>query len=213
ILETTPAEYVGSLNGGEKVSFTNGAQDVVFYDGNSGGDKGIARYVTVDFNNIIDVTARTDGLPDPGSTLILSTNNSSLNFHIGAYSGQSITASIGDLTAENLGFGKGSGRTVSEIDVTSLEGANDAIKIIDEALAQVDKTRSLLGATTNRLEAAIKNLSVSSENLLASESRIRDVDIAKETTEYTSKQVLYQAGISVLAQANYQSQNLLSLLG
>ncbi|MBN2328407.1 MAG: hypothetical protein JXR73_14775, partial [Candidatus Omnitrophica bacterium] len=213
ILETTPAEYVGSLNGGDQVTFANGAQDVVFYDGNSGGDKGVARYVTVDFDNIIDVTARTDGLPDAGATLIISTNNSSLNFQIGAYSGQSITASIGDLTAENLGYGKGSGRTVSEIDVTTLEGASDAIKIIDEALAQVDKTRSLLGATTNRLEAAVNNLSVSSENLLASESQIRDVDIATETTEYTSQQVLYQAGISVLAQANYQSQNLLSLLG
>ncbi len=212
-LESTPDEYVGTLNGGQVVTFGSGAQDVVFIDGTSGGTKGTARFVTVDFDENIDVTARTDGLPDAGYTLILSTQNASLNFQIGAYEGQSFRAAIGDLTAENLGFGFGSSRTVSDIDVTSIEGANEALKILDEALGQVDKTRSILGAATNRLEATISNLSVSVENMTASESRIRDADIARETTQFTKNQVMMLAGISVLAQANFQSQAFLSLIG
>ena len=102
---------------------------------------------------------------------------------------------------------------MSDIDVTSIEGANEALKILDEALGQVDKTRSILGAATNRLEATISNLSVSVENMTASESRIRDADIARETTQFTKNQVMMLAGISVLAQANFQSQAFLSLIG
>lgn len=212
-LETTPDKYTGTLNGGQKVTFGNGDQDVVFVDGNSGGNRGVARFVTVDFDNIIEVTARTDGLPDAGTTLIISTTNSSLNFHIGAQAFQAFRASIGDLTSENLGFGRGSGRAVANIDITSIAGANEAILIVDEALSQVNKTRSILGAATNRMESAINNLSVSAENLTASESRIRDADIARESTTFTKNQVLQQAGLSVLAQANFQSQGFLSLLG
>ncbi|HOL94882.1 MAG TPA: flagellin [bacterium] len=212
-LEATPSLFKGTLNGGPSVEFMNGDQDVVFVDGTSGGDKGVARFVTIDFDNIVDVTARKDGLPDTGRTIIISTVNSSLNFHVGAQAYQAFRASIGDLSAENLGFGRGSGMTISDIDVTTTEGANLAIKIVDEALNQVNKTRSILGAVTNRLEATISNLSVSSENLTASESRIRDTDIARESSEFTKNQVLIQAGISVLAQANFQSQGFLSFLG
>ncbi len=212
-LEITPNEFTGSLNGGTAVTFNNGDQDVVFIDGNSGGNRGVARFVTVDFDNIIDVTARTDGLPDAGRTVVISTANNSLNFHVGAYADQAFRAAIGDLTAQNLGFGRGSGRAVADIDVTTIEGANEAMRIVDEALDQVNKTRSILGAATNRLESTISNLSVSAENLTASESRIRDADIARESTDFTKNQVLLQAGTSILAQANFQSQGFLSLLG
>ncbi len=212
-LETTAQTFAGRLNGGAAVTFQNGNQDVVFVDGTSGGNRGVARFVTVDFDAVIDVTKRTDGLPDTGRTLIISTSNQSLNFHVGANADQAFTAAIGDLSAESLGFGRGSNRTVNDINVSSLEGANDAIRIVDEALDQVNKTRSILGASTNRLEATISNLSVSAENLTASESRIRDADIAQETTNFTRNQVLLQAGQSVLAQANFQSQGFLSLLG
>lgn len=212
-LETTLDEYVGRLNGGESVTFNNGDQDVVFIDGNTGGNRGVAKFVTVDFDSIIDVTQRTDGLADAGRTIIISSVNNSLNFQIGAFDGQSFKASIGDLTSENLGFGTGSGRTVSDINITSIEGADEAIRIVDEALDQVNKTRSVLGAATNRLEATISNLSVSAENLTAAESRIRDADIARETTEFTKNQVLLQAGVSVLAQSNFTNQSFLSLIG
>lgn len=212
-LETTQEEYVGRLNGGNAVTFNNGDQDVVFIDGNSGGNRGVARFVTVDFDNVIDVTKRTDGLADAGRTVVISTVNRSLNFQVGANAGQAFRASIGDLRSESLGFGKGSGRAISDIDITSIDGANEAIRIVDEALGQVDKTRSLLGAATNRLEATISNLSVGAENLTAAESRIRDADIARESSAFTKNQVLLQAGVSVLAQANFQSQSFLGLIG
>lgn len=212
-LETTAAQFTGSLNGGEVATFQNGDDDVVFVDGTSGGNNGVARILTIDFDSVVDVTRRTDGLPDTGRTLIVSTVNRSLNFQIGANDNQNFQAAIGDLRSDALGFGEGSGRTVNNINVTTLDGANEAIRIVDEALAQVDKTRSILGAATNRLEATISNLSVGAENLTASESRIRDADIARESSEFTGNQVLLQAGLSVLAQANFQSQGFISLLG
>ncbi len=209
-LETTANLYIGRLNGGADVTFSAGAQDVVFNTPGSVQDP--SKYVTIDFDSIIDVT--TDGsATDPGRTVLLSTVSSGLNFQIGAFSRQDIQFSIGDLKSDNLGYGRGSGRTVQDIDVTSLSGANEALDIIDEALDQVNRTRSILGAATNRLESTVSNLSVTSENLTASESRIRDADIASETTEFTLNQVLLQAGISVLAQSNFQSQGFLALLG
>lgn len=205
------AEYVGTLNGGPAVTFRAGDQDVQFIDGLSIGS-GVAKVTTIDFDNILDVTKKSGGV-DPGTTVIISTSNASMNFQIGAFSSQNFRLAIGDLRADALGFGRGSGRTISDIDITSITGANAALDIVDEALDQVNRTRSLLGAATNRLEATVANLSVSSENLSASESRLRDADIARESTEFTRNQVLLQAGISVLAQANFTSQGFLSLIG
>lgn len=209
--ETIAAEFVGRLNGGEAVTFAAGDQDVQFIDGRSLGS-GVAKVTTLDFDNILDVTKASGG-SDTGTTLILTTTNQSMNFQIGAFSGQSFQISVGDLRSDALGFGRGSGRTISDLDITSFTGANEALDIIDEALDQVNRTRSLLGAATNRLEGTVANLSVSSENLTASESRLRDADIARESTEFTRNQVLLQAGISVLAQANFTSQGFLSLIG
>ncbi len=212
VLKVREQEFVGRLNGGPSVTFRNGDQDVVFID-NSSGTQGLARYVSVDFDAVLDVTQATDGLPDAGTTVLISTVNKSMNFQIGAYSGQRFASAIGDLRADNLGFGRGSGRTIQDINVTSISGVNQALTIIDEALDQVNRTRSLLGAATNRLESTVSNLSVTSENLTASYSRLRDADIAHESSEYTKNQVLLQAGTSVLAQANFLQQSFLSLLG
>ncbi len=206
------AEYVGSVNGGTKVTFQNGAQDVLFVD-SSAMETGVARTVTIDFDAIVDITKTPDTVPDPGTTLVISVNNNSMNFHIGAFANQNFRTSIGDLRSDNLGFGRATERSVSNINVTTLDGAQEALAIVDEALDQINRTRSLLGAATNRLEGTVANLSVSSENLLAAESRLRDADIAKETSEFTKGQILLQAGTSVLAQANFLPQNFLSLLG
>jgi len=205
VLKTESQEFQGSLNGGAAVTFRNGDQDVTFYDR-------FNRKLTVDFDAILDVTKAASG-SDAGSTVLVSTVNSSLSFQVGAYEGQNIRASLGDLRADNLGYGRGSGRTVQDIDITSLTGAGEALDIIDQALDQVNSTRSLLGATTNRLESTVANLTVTAENLTASESRLRDADIAAESTQFTLNQILMQAGTSVLAQANFQNTNLLSLLG
>jgi len=205
-------EYVGSLNGGPKVTFQNGAQDVMFIDDGS-FEKGSARFMTLDFDSVLDITSSTTETPDPGTTLVISTINNSMNFQIGAFAEQNFRTSIGDLSSQNLGFGRGSGRSIDDINIISFEGAEEALRIVDEALDQINRTRSLLGAATNRLEGTVASLSVSSENLLAAESRLRDVDIAKETTKFTQHQILIQAGTSVLSQANFLPQTFLSLLG
>ena len=210
ILKVTAASFVGTLNAGTAVTFQNGDQDVSFISGSTG--RGPAQTLTVDFDAILDVT-KASGTDDTGTTILISTVNEQLNFQVGAFANQNFQVSLGDLRADALGFGRDSGRTVFDIDITSLSGANEALAIIDEALDQVNRTRSLLGAATNRLESTISNLSVTAENLTAAESRIMDADLATETTEFTLRQVQLQAGISVLAQANFQTSGFLALLG
>jgi len=102
---------------------------------------------------------------------------------------------------------------VHTIDVTSRLGANEAIEILDVALGQVSSIRSDLGAVQNRLESTIGNLTATAENITASRSRILDADFAEETAMLSRNQIIQQAGISILAQANQQSQVVLSLLG
>ena len=123
---------------------------------------------------------------------------------------------------EGTGFGTGQGEfiygvnnanTVSTIDITSREGANLAIDIADVAIGQVSSIRADLGAVQNRLESTINNLNATAENLSAARSRILDADFASETAQFTRNQIIQQAGVSVLAQANQQPQVALSLLG
>nr|WP_321469348.1 flagellin [uncultured Desulfobulbus sp.] len=99
------------------------------------------------------------------------------------------------------------------MDITTVEGAADAIKAIDGALMQVDNMRGELGAVQNRFESTISNLSNVSENLSSARSRILDADIAQETSNMTKQNILAQAGVSILAQANQSPQLALSLLG
>ncbi len=104
------------------------------------------------------------------------------------------------------------GLGVSTISVTTQTGAQAALDTIDTALNTVSTTRGTFGAVQNRLEYTIANLGVAQENLAASESRIRDVDMAAETVNFTRAQILQQAGTSVLAQANTAPQAVLTLL-
>ena len=99
------------------------------------------------------------------------------------------------------------------INVSSQDAANTAIKSIDDAIKSVSAERSKLGATQNRLEHTINNLTTTSENLSAAESRIRDVDMAKEMMEFTKNNILNQASTAMLAQANQMPQGVLQLLG
>ncbi|WP_432546004.1 flagellin N-terminal helical domain-containing protein [Kineococcus sp. SYSU DK004] len=117
-----------------------------------------------------------------------------------------ITVSIDRIDASVAGLGTAS------LNVTTGTGANSAITAIDTALAKVSDTRAKLGALQNRFEHAINNLNVSIENITASESAIRDTDMAAEMTKFTKSQILSQAGTSMLAQANSASQNVLTLL-
>lgn len=125
-------------------------------------------------------------------------------FHIGANSGQNIKLSIGNMNASSIGVGS--------VDIGTQSGANAAITTIDAAIKTVSEQRSALGAVQNRLEHTINNLGATSENLTAAESRIRDVDMAKEMMEFTKNNILTQAAQSMLAQANQQPQGVLQLL-
>lgn len=103
--------------------------------------------------------------------------------------------------------------TVNTIDISNVEGAEEAIDIVDGALSQIDTIRGGLGAIQNRFESTIANLSNVSENLSAARSQILDADIAQETSNMTKQNILQQAGVSILAQANQAPQLALSLLG
>ncbi|MFQ3292429.1 flagellin [Reinekea sp.] len=116
------------------------------------------------------------------------------------------------LTAGTFGGGE-DGTFLKDVDISTFQGAQDAITAIDNALKTVSSQRAELGALQNRFESTSSNLQITSENLSAANSRIRDADFAAETAELSRTQVLQQAGISILAQANQKPQQVLSLLG
>jgi len=159
--------------------------------------------------------------------------DNSLTFQIGANENQSMNLSLEDMRAVTLGISSASAGVDGEagfrataavtdgtdaatseyaLDVTSFEAAKAAITSIDNALETVSEERAKLGSVQNRLEHTIANLDTSAENLQSSESRIRDVDMAKEMMEYTKNNILMQAAQSMLAQANQAPQGVLSLL-
>ena len=102
---------------------------------------------------------------------------------------------------------------VSTINISTTSGANDSLAVLDAAIDRVASQRSDLGAVQNRLESTLANLEAVSENLSAARSRIRDADFASETANLTRAQIIQQAGVSILAQANTSPQSVLSLLG
>lgn len=125
-------------------------------------------------------------------------------FQIGANVSQTITIAISDMRSANLG--------VDTLTVDTNANANAAITAIDAAISAVSAQRSQLGAIQNRLEHTINNLGTSAENLTAAESRIRDVDMAREMMEFTKNNILSQASQAMLAQANQLPQGVLQLL-
>ena len=125
----------------------------------------------------------------------------------------SVAAGSGGILSGTVsGTAAASGTFVSDADISTVAGANEAISIIDAALTEVDGIRADLGAIQNRFDSVIANLSNVSENSAAARSRIQDADFAQETANLARAQILQQAGISVLAQANAQPQNVLALL-
>ena len=116
------------------------------------------------------------------------------------------------LVAGKFGGGE-DGQALVDVDISTVAGAQEALVAIDNAIGQVASQRADLGAIQNRMESTVSNLQISSENLNAANSRIQDADFAAETAELQRTNVLQQAGISVLAQANASGQQVLSLLG
>ncbi|MFI7596961.1 flagellin [Actinoplanes sp. NPDC049681] len=145
-----------------------------------------------------------DGTGTPGTT----TKGASLTFQVGANSSDSLTV---DMTGLDLGAAAKS-LTDAKAANTGGVGATANIDLIDDQVKAISASRGKLGASQNRLEHTINNLNTSVENLSASESRIRDTDMAQEMMSYTRSQILSQAGTAMLAQANQSQQGVLSLL-
>ncbi len=138
----------------------------------------------------------------------------SMWFHIGANMDQRERVNIGTMTTIGLGL-TAAGANAGDKDIVSIstpEKANTAIGKIDEALKKVNKQRADLGAYQNRMEFAIKGIETGAENLQAAESRIRDTDMAGAMSEFVKDQILMQASVGMLAQANTKSQSVLQLL-
>jgi len=139
-----------------------------------------------------------------GKALLDGTLN--VKLQIGSNGGQQVTLTIGDMSAEGLG--------VNTIDVENFAGVDfdTQLGLVDTAIETVSSERSKLGALQNRLDHTINNVDNAAENLSAAESRIRDVDMAKEMMEFTKNSILQQAATAMLAQANQAPQGVLQLL-
>lgn len=151
--------------------------------------------------------------------------STALKFHIGANTGQSMDLTIGNMQTTAIGvYNDDDGKVDTTLDslkdadltgsggIQTQEAADAAIDVIDGAIKMVSAERAKLGAYQNRLEHTINNLEVAAENLTAAESRIRDVDMAKEMMEFTKQTILQQAATAMLAQANQLPQAVLQLL-
>jgi flagellin len=147
-------------------------------------------------------TTNTGGLGIDLTSTLVTTGGNKGAFQVGANANQKINIQIGAVDSETLG--------TASLDLTN--DPDSAITVIDDALQSVSDSRASLGAYQNRFEHTINNLNVAVENLSASESRIRDTDMAQEMVSYTRSQILTQAGTSMLSQANQSAQNVLSLL-
>lgn len=132
-----------------------------------------------------------------GNAKLLDGSGGKLEFHVGAYGGKDHIIAFdfdADATVGNLGLGG--------IDISEKSGARDTLESVDDAMLKIGSLRANFGAIQSRLESTVSNLDVSYENLAASNSRIRDTDIAKETAELASASILQNTAVSVLAQAN-----------
>ncbi len=127
-----------------------------------------------------------------------------MSIQVGANEGQTLDMRIPAVTLKNMG--------IEDADYSTQDGCDEAIQKIDEAISYLSKVRSRLGAYQNRLESTVDSLDVTYESMTAAYSRIMDVDMAKEMTQYSNLQVLTQAGTSILAQANERPSQVLQLL-
>jgi len=164
------------------------------------------------FNGMNILTGRFQA-PAAATTATAGSNNQAagLWFHIGPNMDQRVQLFVGAMDAKALGITDANG--AKQVSASSMDSGNRSIGVIDKALTQVIKQRADLGSYQNRLEKLFKGLYVAYENTQASESRIRDTDMASQMSDYVKNQILGQSGASMLAQANLKPQLVLRLLG
>ncbi|AXS82481.1 flagellin [Marinobacter sp. Arc7-DN-1] len=213
INDTTGTSGVSAkVNGGEITLTQSDGKDIRIEDFASSGDAG----ETIDFQGNGDPTAVTltgptggvganDSAIASGEVSFSSSGTFSVSSSIAETAGSILEGGANAVVGSNLD-------SVSSIDIGTVAGSSSAIAIADAALEQISSIRADLGAAQNRFESTISNLATTAENLSAANSRILDADFAAETANLAKSQVLQQAGISVLAQANARPQQVLSLL-
>jgi flagellin len=183
---------------------------VTFTGGVSRSDSGLR--LTDAKGNVILLNEAGNHTTD-GDGVVGRTTTGQLQFQIGANAGQVARFSINNMRSDRLGTGVVAGKSLADIDVTKTGGAEEALKIIDAAIQQVSKLRGDMGAfQKNVLESNMRSLAVAKENLTATESAIRDTNFAEEISRFTKFQILQQAGMSVLGQANFAPQAVLQLI-
>jgi flagellin len=180
-------------------------RDLAVQAANTGAADGDARAAAqAEVDQLVEELDRISDTTRYGSTLLLDGSYNG-TFQVGANSGETIAVAVGAFDATTLG--------VAALDLqTDAVSASAAIDAITDAVKDVSTARAGLGAVQNRFEHTIANLSVAAENLAASESRIRDTDMAHEMVAFTRAQILSQAGTAMLAQANQAPQGVLQLL-
>ncbi len=198
LLTATAIRYAVQLDGGPATTVTAGVNATIYNSGRS-------ESIVVNY-----------GLTSAGGNETISNLDQSLVFQIGGNVGQTARISLRNMASTALGNNITGNMftSLSAIDVTTAQGAQDAQSVIDQAINEVSTTRGTLGSfQKNTLESNLRNLRVAAQNLTASESQIRDTDMAAEMSEFTKNQILMQAGTAMLAQANQVPQVVLSLFG
>jgi flagellin len=183
-------------------------------DTNTGDDRTAIQSEITALTNELDRIASTTQFNTKNLLDGSNSTNGTFTFQVGANSGtdQKISVTINDMSATGLGLSGATGLATLAGAADGADAFDDNLDLIDAAISTVSTQRADLGAVQNRLEHTVNNLNVAAENLAASESRIRDTDMAKEMMAFTRSQILSQAGTAMLAQANQAPQGVLSLL-
>lgn len=192
------------------VNTTIGVETVQFIGGRGANESGL-RLTDIHGNAVFLTESANLNLSGPTEIGVLTAGATLIQFGPSAY--QSAWLNLPSLMSTSLGTGAFPGESLATIDVTSLAGATNAIRIIDHAIAQLGRIRGEIGSfQKDFLESNVRSLLIARENLTATDSQIRDADIAEEITELTKLQILQQSGTAVLAQANQLPMSVLQLL-
>ncbi len=188
-----------------------GVTTVPFTGGRGPNESGLK--LTDAYGNAIVMSENGNSTITGADTVVGQVTAGNVRFQIGGNADQSVQFSMPTVFANRLGTGAVANMTMADVDVTTQTGAQNAMRVIDDAINQLARMRGELGSfQKNYLESNVRSLNIAQENLTSSESQIRDADMATEITNMTRQQILSQSGMSVLAQANQIPQGILALL-
>jgi flagellin len=195
----------GGLN--ESHSILQRMRQLTVQAGNDTNDVNARTAIASEIGQLASELDRISGGTQFNGQQLLDGSAASLSFQVGANSGDVMSVTALATSADSATLG------VDALDVSTAAAVTTSLTALDAAISTVSTERATLGAVQNRLQHTVNSLSVAAENATAAESRIRDTDMAKEMTTFTKSQILSQAGVAMLAQANQAPQSVLKLLG